>query len=179
MRCGMCPLVEAIMAQQDELAEAIGRNDYARVEALFAAGAKFTPDQAFDWLFNALGGTPDFRQAKLALAAGADVNHAYEIAMGGDITEFETLLTTFAADGRLEVVKFLVENGADVNAVRYNVDDYWEEDSDDPDEDEPPKEDEQPPLSVAARGGKREVYGYLWPLTAPEHRKSGVKLKTW
>src|SRR5215218_2931685 len=172
------------MAQQDEVQEAIGRNDFARVEALVAAGTKLTPDQAYDWLSSALaggpaGGPPDFRQARLALAAGADVNHVNETAMGGNVTEFDTMLNVFAADGNLEVVKFLVENGADVNATRYNVDDYWEEDSDDPDEDEPPREDEQTPLSMAAREGKREVYEYLWPLTARKHRKNAEKLKTW
>ena len=34
------------MAHHDEAADAIGRNDFALVEALVAAGAKFTPDQA-------------------------------------------------------------------------------------------------------------------------------------
>jgi ankyrin repeat protein len=172
------------MAKQNELQEAIGRNDYARVEELVAAGRKLTIDQANDWLSHALaggptGGPPDFRQAKLALRAGADVNHESETAMGGNITEFDTLLTDFAASGNLEVVKFLVDNGADVNAVRYSINDNWEEDSDDPDEDEPPKEDVQTPLSMAAREGKRDVYDYLWPLTVRKHQKNAEKLKTW
>jgi hypothetical protein len=119
------------------------------------------------------------RQAHLALAAGADVNHVAEIVEGGNQTSHLTPLGTAAASGDLDAVRFLIEAGADVNGISYTVDDYWEEDSDDPEAHEPPKQEVLTALGMAAREGHRNVYEHLWPLTPPAQRAQAEALKTW
>jgi ankyrin repeat protein len=63
----------------------------------------------------------------------------------------ETILMCVASTGRLDLVKFLVEKGADVNLSDYDEISF--------------------PLNEAARFGWQEVYDYLLPLTSSELRQ--------
>jgi ankyrin repeat protein len=164
-----------------EVEKAMQSNDYAKVESLVAAGTKLKTAEANEWLWYALftsPAAPDLRAAKLALKAGADPNYESDITQGGNQTDYLTLLSTAAATGHLDTVKFLLEAGANPNAPSYTVSDYWEQDQD-PEDEEPEKENQKSPLQFAAEEGKQEVYNLLHPLTSLEHRAQAEKLKTW
>lgn len=81
----------------------------------------------------------DLSQIKMIISQGFDVNSRLDEDGG-------TALMLAAMGGKTEIVKYLVEIGADVNATA--ISDFA--------------------LSCAALEGHREIYEYLYPLTSLE-----------
>jgi ankyrin repeat protein len=127
-------------SDMDAVEIAAYRGHGAIVRDLLQAGAR---NRTFvEWAINQQ--RPDVVREWLALEDAQTL-----INMPVSDSEGSTLLTS-AANGGLEIVKLLVEAGADVDGRRWGSD--------------------ESALDVAVRGNKTDVINYLWPLCSQETR---------
>ncbi|KAI9134977.1 ankyrin repeat domain-containing protein [Acaryochloris sp. CCMEE 5410] len=145
-------LTSEIEAQLDELNvsctalyTAVGFGNPSIVQMLLDAGAVVDNGDGNNTPLNLAIGQQNLAVIQQLISAGNDINI--------DMEDGERAVMTAANTGNLEIVKTLVDAGAELNTYSQG----------------------ESALSLAAQGGHEEVYNYLLPLVSQEDRDSAPR----